>query len=311
MAWKKLGLIFDISEHKIPWLKSHAMLPTPLLMEEKIRVYYTGRDSKGQSRISFVDLDRDDPSQVLYVHDLPLLEVGKIGTFDDCGTVGTFVMETEGQIRLFYNGYNVRNTVPWSNSIGIAVSNDNGESFTRLYEGPIMDRSFLEPYFVITPFIQIFNNKWHMWYTSGTGWTLVNNKPEPLYVIKYASSDDGLSWIRDNITCIKPTSPEEANARSTVIKQDNLLRMWFCFRGSRDFRDGVDSYKIGYAEASTNEPTLWERDDSTAGINCGPEPYDDKMQAYPAVIDLDEKKYLFYNGNGFGIAGFCCAIWAS
>jgi len=86
--------------------------------------------------------------------------------------------------------------------------------------------------------------------------------------------------------------------------------MWFCYRGSQDFRDGKDSYRIGYAETSASEPTKWKRNDERAGIvGGGPESFDQTMQAYPAVIDVDRKRYLFYSGNGFGAEGICCAIW--
>ena len=52
MGWEKFGLIFDIRVHDIPWLKSHALMPTPMLLKNKIRIFYTGRDLNGQSRIN-------------------------------------------------------------------------------------------------------------------------------------------------------------------------------------------------------------------------------------------------------------------
>jgi hypothetical protein len=309
MSWKKLGLIFDICSHDIPWLKSHALLPTPLLLNNRIRIFYTGRDLNGLSRISYIDVERRDPRKILYVHDRPLLEIGKVGTFDDCGTVGTCVVQKEDHILLYYNGYNVRNTVPWSNAIGVAVSHDEGKSFTKMFEGPILDRNANDPYFTITPGIYREGNVWHMWYTSGTGWKKIKGKQEPLYVIKYATSYDGISWQRKNVTCIQGAFPEEANARASVVKEGEIFKMWFCYRGSNDFRNGVDSYRIGYAEASTDEPTRWLHDDSLSGISFGLEDFDNKMQAYPAVIDVDDQRYLFYSGNGFGAAGFCGAVW--
>jgi len=307
MSWKKLGMIFDIKQHDIGWLKSHAMLPTPLLLDDRIRVYFTGRDLSGRSRISFVDLNREDPTNILYVHDRPLLDIGKLGTFDDSGTLGTFAVREGKEIYLYYNGYNVRVTVPWSNAIGLAVSRDNGMTFERAFEGPIADRTMAEPYFAITPCILHDNDLWHIWYTSGTGWTVVGERPEPLYVIKYASSTDGIVWKRDNITCIHPYSPEEANARAAVVKDGDRYKMWFIYRGSKDFRDGMDSYRIGYAEA--DDPVHWTRDDARSGIDLSPDGWDSKMQAYPAVVTVDESRYLFYNGNGFGAAGFGCAVW--
>ncbi len=307
MSWKKLGMIFNLNDNSIDWLKSHAMLPTPLLLEDRIRVYFTGRDINGHSRISFVDLKREDPTQIMYIHDKPLLEIGKPGTFDDSGTLGACVVRNGETIFLYYNGYNLRVTVPWSNAVGLAVSNDGGITFKKMFEGPILDRNHMEPYFAISPCIIREKEIWHMWYTSGTGWIFINDIPEPLYVIKYASSKDGIKWERNNITCINPLTPEEANARAAVTFENGRYIMWFCYRGSEDFRDGNDSYKIGYAEAKN--PTTWTRDDTKVGINMNSEGWDSKMQAYPSVINIDGKRYMFYNGNGFGASGFGCAVW--
>lgn len=308
MRWRKLGLIFDLGKNRPEWLKSHAMMPLALEQENCIRVYFTGRHIDGRSRISFFDIDKDDPCRVLYVHDLPLLDVGAIGTFDDCGTVGTCVIRNGESIYLYYNGYNVRNTVPWSNSIGLAESTNDGRSFKKKFIGPIMDRSILDPYFAITPCIIKERERWHMWYTSGTGWISIHKRVEPLYNIKYAYSNDGINWVREDKIAIKQANFEECVARATIIREGEKLKMWFIYRGSRDFRDGSDSYKIGYADGNINMPTEWVRNDAKAGISPGPESYDDKMQSYANVVQVGRHTYMFYNGNSFGQDGVACAI---
>lgn len=306
MAWEKIGQVFALPSGS-DWMASHAMLPTPLLLGDRIRVYFCVRDKQGQSRISFVDLKREDPSKVIYVHDRPLLELGELGTFDDSGTLCACAVADGDTVYLYYNGYNRRVTVPWSNAIGLAVSRDGGVTFDRAFEGPIVDRSPAEPYFAISPCIVRENGIWHMWYTSGTGWVVMNGRPEPLYVIKYAQSTDGIFWKRDNLTCIEPLDPFEANARAAVMREGPRLKMWFCYRGSQDFRDGKDSYSIGYAESQ--DGIHWMRKDDEAGITLSEEGWDSTMQAYPAVSVVDGVKYLFYNGNGFGHTGFGCAVW--
>ncbi|MEQ9187351.1 MAG: hypothetical protein RLP15_06415 [Cryomorphaceae bacterium] len=308
MKWKKLGLVFDLTTHKPGWLKSHAMTPTPLELEDKIRVYYTGRDQNGQSRISFVDLDKKDPSKVIYVHDAPVMDIGKIGMFDDCGTICTCAVEDNGRILLYYTAYSVSYKVPYKNAIGVGISTDGGLSFTRAFDGPIVDRSKEEPYFVISPWVLKHHDEWHMWYASATDWILVNDKPESIYHIKYASSKDGLEWKHNNASCIHPIKPTEANARPAVILDGEQLKMWFTFRGSFDFRDGEDSYRIGYAEAGIQSPTTWQRIETSPASSLEVDPYDETMQAYPSIIRINGKLLMFYNGNGFGVNGFCVAI---
>ena len=307
MKWKKLGYSLELAKHKKEWQVSHAMMPVVLEKKDTLRVYYTTRHVDGQSRITYYDVDKINPIIILYIHDKPLLEVGEIGTFDDCGTVATFIIRDENKIYLYYNGYNVRNTVPWSNSIGLAVSHDDGDTFTKVFKGPIMDRYKQDAYFTITPWIIKNNGTWYMWYTSGTGWIKVNERKEPLYDLKYAKSSNGIDWAREFVIVVPQSNKEESIARATILQNGDKLSMWFIYRGSRDFRDGNDSYRIGFAEGNLNEPDKWTRNDALSGITPGPEEYDNSMQSYPFVIKLENRTFMFYNGNGFGANGILFA----
>jgi predicted GH43/DUF377 family glycosyl hydrolase len=82
--------------------------------------------------------------------------------------------------------------------------------------------------------------------------------------------------------------------------------MWFCFRGSEDFRGGKDSYRIGYAWS--NDLLAWQREDDLAGINVSESGWDSEMITYPCVVQVDSQYLMFYNGNGFGTSGFGYAI---
>jgi hypothetical protein len=76
--------------------------------------------------------------------------------------------------------------------------------------------------------------------------------------------------------------------------------MWFSARGA--------AYHIGYAES--HDGVSWERDDERAGIGSSGE-WDSEMQAYPAVFDDEGKRYLLYNGNGYGRTGVGWAVASS
>lgn len=308
IEWKKLGLIFNINDHDIPWLKSHAMTPTPLLYEDRIRVFYSGRSYTGESKISYVDLDINDPTQIIYVHKDPLFEPGDAGMFDDSGVICTCALRIENKVYLYYTAYSMSVKVPYRNSIGVAVSEDDGNTFKRMFDGPILDRDRFEPYFVISPWVIKIKEKFHLWYGSSTGWIKVKDNLESIYHIKYAHSKDGLNWVRENKSCILPAYSEESIARPTVIAEGEKLKMWFTYRGSRDFRDGTESYRIGYAESNVDAPDLWIRKDEENGISSEENNYDNLMQAYPSVITTRNYKLLIYNGNSFGKDGFCCAI---
>ncbi len=308
MSWIKKGKIYDATQQDIPWVKSHSCVPTSLLIdEETIRIYYAPRNSKGQSIPTYFDVSAADPSKILYVHKEPVMELGQLGTFDDGGIMPCCTVRVGELIYLYYVGWNPSVSVDYRNAIGLAISSDGGETFQRKFQGALVDRSREEPFFTASPWImKEQEDLWHMWYASSTGFVMVNGKPEPIYVIKYASSIDGITWKRDNITCIKPLHEEEANARPTVIKEDGIYKMWFAYRGCRDFRDGKDAYQIGYAEST--DAINWDRKEEA----LLPKPHkgwDGKMQTYPDVINTKHGKYIFYNGNGSGATGIGYAIW--
>src|SRR5436189_3373132 len=84
MAWQKRGLIFS-PNNQGGWMKSHAQVPTPLLVDDVIRVYFSSRPEKNLSQTSFVDLERNDPLKILHINEAPILPLGKAGTFDEHG----------------------------------------------------------------------------------------------------------------------------------------------------------------------------------------------------------------------------------
>jgi hypothetical protein len=239
---------------------------------------------------------------VRYVHDRPVLGLGKLGCFDDSGAMPCSIVNHEGRKYLFYIGWNRGVTVAYRNSVGLAVSDDGGLTFERVFEGPIVDRTRFEPYFCASPFAMFDEGRWKLWYASSTGFAMVDGRPEPLYQIKYAESADGREWTRPNITCIPYGFEGEANARPCVIKENGVYRMWYCFRGSVGYRtDKAQSYRLGYAES--RDGIHWTRMDDRVGIDRSDTGWDSQMMEYPFVYEHRGRKYMLYNGNGFGETG--------
>ena len=288
----------------------HACVPVAdKINGEVLRIYFGPRDIEGRTTTTFIDVEADNPSRIRYVHDRPVLGLGKLGTFDDSGAMPSCIVNHGGRKFLYYIGWNRGVTVPYRNSIGLAVSDDGGESFERVVEGPVLDRTATEPYFCASPFALYDEEaaKWKLWYASSTGWTVVNGHPEPLYQVKYAESADGVSWLRRNTVCLEYAFEGEANARPCVLKENGCYRMWYCYRGSVDYRtDKAQSYRIGYAESA--DGILWERRDSEVGIERSDEGWDWVMMEYPWVYEHRGRKFMLYNGNGFGETGFGYAV---
>lgn len=308
LKWLKKGLIYNVNGQS-EWAHSHVHKPTPLLIDNAtLRIYFGVRDIQNRTRTTFIDVDPKDPQKVKYIHDRPCLDLGKIGAFDDSGANVSSVVKYGNKIYMYYIGWNPSTTVHTRNSIGIAVSHDNGLSFERLYDGPILDRNKDEPYYTGAVFVDYTPaGGWKMWYTSGTKWEIINGKPEICYHIKYAESDDGVDWKRNNISCIRPQHPFEATARPCVIFEDGVYRMWYSRRDIRGFRSNKENgYRAGYAESY--DGVTWKRLDEHVGIDPSDYGWDSEAIAYPFVYTFNDRKYMLYNGNGFGKSGFGYAV---
>jgi predicted GH43/DUF377 family glycosyl hydrolase len=311
MNWEKRGQLYNV-ENKNDMFYSHCHKPTPCLINDSIiRVYFGVRDSKNRTRTTFVDIDCTDlyNLKIAYIHDSFVLDLGKIGAFDDSGANVCSVVKDNGTFYMYYIGWNPSTTVHTRNSIGVAISND-GIHFSRLYDGPILDRNKEEPYYTGAVDVLKENNEWKMWYTSGSQWKTVNNKPEIFYHIKYAYSLNGIDWARENIDCILPQNEFEATARPCVLHNITGVgkyQMYFSKRSIINFRiDKKAQYRAGYAVSF--DEIHWDRKDEEAGIDVSNDGWDSEAIAYPYCIKIKDKLLMFYNGNGFGKTGFGYAI---
>lgn len=301
MKWMKKDRIFE-ANGEFGWMNSHAQIPTVLVKKNVLRIFFATRPEPNISLTTFIDVDINNPSDILYLHSKPILELGKPGTFDEHGIMPTYVCEHDGQVWLYYGGWSRRTSIPYSNWTGLAISDDGGRTFHRAFAGPVLDRTPTEVYSATGCFILRDNKKWNMWYASGEDWIQIDHKYEEYYVIKYAYSYDGINWRRNNQKLLPSKTQYEPTHRPVVFLHDGRYHMLFCYRGIRDFRDGDDSYRFGYAWSSNLMD--WTREDEKAGIEPSPEGWDSTMIAYPYVVRAKGRSFLFYNGNGFGRTGF-------
>ena len=310
--WIKKGCLFDVSKDwgaSFGFTYSHK--PTAIQMDdETIRVYYGFRGELNHTKTSFVDIDVRDFS-LKYIHKKIVLDVGKIGTFDDAGAQVCSVVRVDANtLYMYYIGWNTSTTVPYRNSLGLAISRDNGYTFERAYDGPILERYLNEPYHIGASDIRYDGKIWRMWYNSGNGYRIIDGNPEYTCHIKYATSKDGIIWRRENIVCIEKEYEDEIVARPSVLYIDGKYIMFYSRRSVIDFRtDNHHSYKMGYAESI--DGIHWTRMDSQVAqieISDDPNDWDSQMVAYPFVLEIKGKLVAFYNGNTFGKTGFGCAV---
>jgi predicted GH43/DUF377 family glycosyl hydrolase len=311
MKWKKIGKIFNPTNFELPnSCFEFAQSPQVLLIEDYIRVYFSTRekDNTGKylSHIAFVDFDKK--FNVLSVSKNPVIKLGSLGCFDEHGIFPFNVVKTSNKLFGYIGGWNRRVSVSVDGSIGLAISEDNGLTFQRVGDGPVLTTSINEPFLIGDPFVKVYDGLFHMWYIFGTTWKKFSEEipPDRIYKIGHAISNDGIIWVKkeEGRQIISDSLVEhESQALPTVIKIGKKYHMFFCYRQSSDFRKNANrSYRIGYA--FSEDLYNWTREDSSAGIDVTKGDWDSDMLCYPHIFEMDGDIYLIYNGNEFGRFGF-------
>ena len=296
MQWKKKGLIY-CPTGKNGWDNNSFMTPTPFLLnKDQIRIYGGIRDEDGRSRISYIDVDANDPSTIIYINNTPVIELGKPGTFDDNGMILGSLLETDGEIKMYYVGFQLVNNVKFLAFSGLAISKDGGNSFTRNSDSPVMDRYKNEIYIRAIHTVLYENNRYKIWYSTGSGWQTIHEKVYPQYYIRYTESADGINIFNDSKESINVINDEYRIGRPTVFKHNSLYKMFYT-------RDTLSKqYSPGYAESA--DGITWIRKDEEMKLERSSSGWDSEMVCYPAPLFFKNKCYVFYNGNNMGMSGF-------
>jgi hypothetical protein len=317
MKWNKLGKIFDPSDHQ--WSENFvgfAQSPQTIVFDDYVRIYFSirkqGADGKFISHIQYVDFNKG-LDKIIKVSDHPVFGPGKLGCFDEHGIFPMNVLRHGDKILGYTNGWTRRVSVSVETGIGYAISHDQGETFERIGDGPVMSASTHEPVLVGDAFVKIIDGVFHMWYLFGKGWKKYAEDAEPdrIYKIAHATSVDGIEWKKEEGKQLldDKLGPDECQALPTVIYHQGKYHMIFCYRSSFDFRkNSGNAYRLGYA--SSDDLINWTRNDNEVGIDVSADDWDAEMLCYPHLFEVDGKIYLLYNGNQFGKHGFGIASLA-
>ncbi|BBE49951.1 hypothetical protein OYT1_ch0378 [Ferriphaselus amnicola] len=311
MKWQKLGKIFDPTQHTLPnGCVQFAQSPQALVFDDFVRIYFSTRavDTNGKflSHIAFVDM-RKNLREVIRVSDQTVIPLGGLGCFDEHGIFPMSVLRHGDSVYGYTCGWNRRVSVSVDTAIGLAISHDDGLTFQRIGDGPVLAASMQEPCLVGDGFVKVINSVFHMWYIFGTGWHKYapDAAPDRTYKIGHATSKDGITWVKEEARRIisDKLGPDESQALPTVIGISGRHHMFFCYRESFDFRLGKGrGYRIGHAWS--DDLTNWTRDDDDPLLEGKLGEWDSDMQCYPHVFECDGRIYLLYNGNQFGRYGF-------
>ncbi|MDQ3935583.1 MAG: hypothetical protein M3340_13235 [Actinomycetota bacterium] len=296
MRWRKRGHIYRPDGSRW-WARKYASFPTVDVRDDVLRVYFTGLDERNYGRTGYVELDPDDPTRILYESPEPVLDLGPIGSFDDCGATAFSIVRVGATQYLYYQGWQRAERIPYLIFTGLATSAGDGDGFVKHARTPILDRTDDDPFLRGAPYVVKQGDSFRMWFVSARRWVEDDHGVHYEVVIRHATSADGILWDADDEPCLVPEAQGDyAVGRPSVLVEGGTYRMWYAIRSF------TQPYRIGYAESS--DGLRWTRRDADAGIDRSAEGWDSGMICSPQVVRVRDRLLMFYNGNQHGATGF-------
>jgi hypothetical protein len=298
--WTKLGLIYKAADHANAWARHSALTPTPFVRRDgTLRVFCGFRDDAGVSRIGYVDVDPTDPSIIVAVSRNPVLDVGRAGCFDDNGMILGDVVRIDQRVYMFYVGFQLVARAKFLAFTGLAISNDDGDSFHRWSEAPFMDRHHGENYIAAVHTVLHEDGLWKFWYGAGDSWRTIDGTPYPSYGVHYLETPDLTRLPNKRVVCLSASDFEYRIGRPRVYRVANGYQMHFTAGNlNGDYFPGI---------AHSPDGLNWERSDTEFPVSRSDSGWDARHLCYPAIVRLQDKSLMFYNGNDMGRDGFGAA----
>ena len=305
-TWKKRGRIFN-RENGI-FFKSHSSRVVPYYRSNgDLRLFFSSRCADDIMHPTFVDVNPDDPAQIVGTSENSLLALGQPGSFDDSGITLGSICNVNSDCFVYYTGWKRRRySVTFELSIGLARLLDDGERLEKVFAGPIIAQDRHHPLLAAGPYVIPVGDHFKMWYCSGTAWRQYAHGAEPIYTVYSAKSGDGINWQQDppGREIIPYMFEGEVISAPVVYPAEYGYVMYYSHRGSADHLS--KRYSIGAAVSI--DGINWDRRDAEVGLTESKEGWDSEMMCYPAVVSHRDNTYMFYSGNGVGRGGIGYAV---
>lgn len=301
MKWEKKGKLCDSTTWNIEWYRLNIMCPVPVLLSDSVlRVYVAMCDSENRGRVGYIDVDPDDPSKILGYSETPVLDIGETGRFDENGVLPTAILNEDGKMWMYYCGFQKHVNYPYTSLLGLAYSEDKGNTFHREHEVPILDRRDGELFIRTGAEVIRTKDNYKLWYASGNEWLNVGEKLVPRYNIKYLESSKRDVWAGIPVIAMPLQGDEYGMTIPQVLETDEGYKMFFSVRSLSN------GYRMAYAESK--DGIVWDRKDREIGITVSDHGFDDDMICFGKCFRYKDRTYMFYCGNHYGIGGLGWAL---
>lgn len=189
------------------------------------------------------------------------------------------VIKDGDTFKMWYTAYDGKNY-----RIGY-MSSKNGLNWERL-ENPVLDvssKEFWDNFGVAHPFVIKDGAVYKMWYTGSNG---------RLMAIGYATSDDGIKWVKHPTVVLQPQGREEWDGYGIlypfVVKEGKIYKMWYAgFDG--------ESHAIGYA--TSKDGMKWEKSKKNP-VFAPQSGWDGIEVIHPYILKTKIGYRMWYSGKG-------------
>ena len=203
---------------------------------------------------------------------------------------------------MYYVGFELGVKIRYRLFTGLAISEDNGNTFEKYSEIPVLDRSNSELFFRCGPYCSYDGELFRLWYVAGSTWTTNNGKQMPEYDIRYMESKDGIHWPDKGEVIVEISDADEHGfGRPVVIKRNDEFLLFYSIR-----KKSCSAYRLGLA--TSIDCINWTRIDETINLDVSENSYDSQAIMYAYPFEIKNKLYVFYNGNNFGKDGVMSAV---
>ncbi len=214
--------------------------------------------------------------------------MGDVMPFYDNGVMNIYhLQDTVGSLYMYYHPISRLTTTDYIhyNNEGIAL---NYEENINSHDAALGTGSVIK---------DASTGKYHFFYT-GHGASREDVAPDPLEVIRHATSDDQVTWTKDDGFKIKGNSAEDYlnhDFRDPYVYYDSEDSLYYMLVTARDKVDGVETGVIKYYSSTTldaaadeweYEGIFFQNDAGTYNMEC------------PSYIELNGYYYLAYSEQG-------------
>ena len=307
LSWTDYGVIFPVNNLE-SWAKSHAYVPTAIELDETIRVFVAFLSGKKHGRLGYVDVCRHDPRQIRGYSKSPVIEDAPEGYFDANGVTPLGIVREQDTMRLYYAGWEVvpDPLVRYRLQTGLLLGDPVKSYFKRYGVSPVIATRQVEENVRTGGCILKLPDGYHCWLATQKGSTSHMGKVLPVYDLEYLHSEDGLVWpeAQTNVFSHKPNEILGYGRSAIWLNEKHEFEGLFSVRN-------WDGNYTDIMYATSLDGIVWSSLSRSGMAFCAEMTCDGQTSvSFPNIIQQENRKLMFYNGNDFGREGLRLAIWS-